>query len=178
MGFSWQMGNTLVGMGFLACRRGDLGEAASRYRESLQHARSHGDPWIAARALGGLANIALAGGRAERAARLLGAKAALDEVTDGHIHPRERADQARMVAAARAALGEEKFAAVWAAGRLLSLEQATAEALAGVADPTASSPAAAVPAALSGSAKCCTSSPSGTPIRRSPSCSSSPPAPS
>jgi DNA-binding NarL/FixJ family response regulator len=116
----------------------------------LQHARSHGDPWIAARALGGLANIALAGGRAERAARLLGAKAALDEVTDGHIHPRERADQARMVAAARAALGEEKFAAVWAAGRLLSLEQATAEALAGVADPTASSPAAAVPAALSG----------------------------
>ena len=40
------------------------------------------------------------------------------------------AEVERPVAAARAALGEEAFAAAWAAGRALTIEQAVAEALA------------------------------------------------
>ena len=41
----------------------------------------------------------------------------------------DASDIERLVATARAQLGEEAFAAAWAAGRALTLEQAVAEAL-------------------------------------------------
>jgi hypothetical protein len=43
--------------------------------------------------------------------------------------PAARATYERAIALARARLGEEAFAAAWAEGRALSLEQALAEAL-------------------------------------------------
>ena len=49
------------------------------------------------------------------------------------------------MAAARAALGEAAFAAAWAAGRALTLEQAVAEAL-GDADARRRRPSDAAPA--------------------------------
>jgi excisionase family DNA binding protein len=129
MGYTWSVGNTLLGIGRLACLQGDMIESAACYRESLAHARTHGDRWMAARALVGLAEAALAWGRPEQTVRLLGAKAALDEVTGSPAHSFVRADQERMLAAARAALGEEAFAAAWDAGRTLSFEAAVAEVL-------------------------------------------------
>ena len=45
------------------------------------------------------------------------------------MDPIDRADYDRDVAAIRAQLDETTFAAAWAAGRALSLEQAIAEAL-------------------------------------------------
>jgi hypothetical protein len=45
------------------------------------------------------------------------------------IWPDERRDYERIVATARAQLGEEAFAMAWAAGRAMSLDQAIAYAL-------------------------------------------------
>ncbi|HEV2458329.1 MAG TPA: hypothetical protein VGS80_08175, partial [Ktedonobacterales bacterium] len=69
------------------------------------------------------------GARAERAARLLGAAARLRERVGTLQSPRWRAATERAAALARAALGEERWAATYAAGRALSQEAAIAEAL-------------------------------------------------
>ena len=45
------------------------------------------------------------------------------------LAPADRADHDRDVAAVRAALGEAAFAAAWAEGRAMTMEQAIAEAL-------------------------------------------------
>jgi hypothetical protein len=76
--------------------------------------------------LEGFAHVAGAEGDAERAARLFGAAEALREALGAPLPPVERAHYDRSVAATRAALGEEAFAAAWAEGRALSLEQAIA----------------------------------------------------
>jgi hypothetical protein len=68
-------------------------------------------------------------GQGERAARLLGAAAALRETIGAPLPLPERADVEQAVAGARAALGEAEWTAAFAAGRMLSLEQAIAEAL-------------------------------------------------
>jgi hypothetical protein len=68
-------------------------------------------------------------GEHERAARLAGATAAEDE-RRGYVHTSpESALWSRSLAPARAALGEEQWAAAFAAGQALSPEEAIAEAL-------------------------------------------------
>jgi non-specific serine/threonine protein kinase len=149
MGYTWAAGSTVFDLGRLARGRGDIAEAAARFRETLNYARSLTDPWLAARALARLADIALVWDQPERAARLLAAVAALDEVMGGATYPPERENQERTRAAAHAALGDAAFAAAWAAGRALPQEEAIAEALALDAKPAAStvavSPASSVP---------------------------------
>jgi hypothetical protein len=71
----------------------------------------------------------------ERAVQLFGAAAALWDRLGLPRAPEAREEHERQVAAARAALGAAAFAAAWAAGQRLSLEQAVATALA--ADPSA-----------------------------------------
>jgi predicted ATPase len=73
-------------------------------------------------------------GQAPRAARLGGAAAALREALGiplSPLQPHLRADHELAMQALRAALGEEVFAAAWAAGRALPLEEAVAQALEG-----------------------------------------------
>ena len=60
------------------------------------------------------------------AARLWGAAEALRETMGTPISPVYRADYERSVAAARAQLGEQAFAAAWAEGRTMTPEQALA----------------------------------------------------
>jgi hypothetical protein len=76
-----------------------------------------------------LAAVACAQGQPERGAHLLGAAAALRAGRGMPLPPNERAAQERTVAAARAALGEDAFAAAWAQCQRMSLEQAIAYAL-------------------------------------------------
>ena len=68
-------------------------------------------------------------GQQVRAARLLGAVEALLEATNDHVDPADRAEYDRDVAAARAQLDEATFAAAWAEGRAMTMEQAMAYAL-------------------------------------------------
>ncbi|MBA2755675.1 MAG: hypothetical protein H0U40_14645, partial [Chloroflexia bacterium] len=59
-----------------------------------------------------------------------GAEAAIRTATGAGIERDEQGDHARDVALAREALGEAAFAAAWEAGRELTPDEATAEALA------------------------------------------------
>jgi hypothetical protein len=79
-----------------------------------------------------LAEVAWASSQPERAARLLGAEAALRTVLGYQTWPTIRADYEHIVAGVRAQLGEEALAAAWAEGRAMTMEQAIVYALEGV----------------------------------------------
>ena len=64
-----------------------------------------------------------------RSPRLWGAAEATRRLIGAPLPPNERPRYERLVAAVRTQLDEETFAAAWAAGQALSLEQAIAEAL-------------------------------------------------
>jgi predicted ATPase/class 3 adenylate cyclase len=121
--------NTLCILGQLAQRGGDLPKALALHRQGLVLARTLRDPFRIANTLEYLVNVVGVAGQGEQAARLLGAAAVLRE-TIGAPRPSVEADlNEQTVAAARAALGEEAWAAAFAAGGALSLEEAIAEAL-------------------------------------------------
>ncbi|GAA2166086.1 ATP-binding protein [Actinomadura napierensis] len=73
----------LIGLGRVAAARGDHGTARSRYREAAGAAASTGAFFEGARAVEALAQLEAAEGEPERAARLLGAAAALLGVPSG-----------------------------------------------------------------------------------------------
>jgi hypothetical protein len=83
--------------------------------------------------LEGLAAVASGEEQAEQAARLFGAAEALRESMGTPLPPVYRACHERHVAAARRACGAAAFAAAWAVGRALSLDEAVAEAFRQVA---------------------------------------------
>jgi predicted ATPase/DNA-binding CsgD family transcriptional regulator len=107
---------------------GDLRRAAEYFAEALAVGQDHGDRWNLAHYLAGLAGMALELGDPVRAVRLLGAASGMIEAAGGVPWPVERAEHDRILAATRVRLGEEAFAAAWAAGRALRLEGAVAEA--------------------------------------------------
>jgi hypothetical protein len=77
--------------------------------------------------LAGLAGIALESQPAW-AARLLGVVEALCETIGAPLLPAEQAHYERDRVTARDVLGQEAFAAAWAEGRAMALEQAIADA--------------------------------------------------
>ena len=113
----------------MALRQGAVAQAEALGREALALYRELGDPRRCAIGLEGLAGTAGMAGRGAFAARLLGAAAALRAELGTPQPAQEQADTAQAVMAARAALGEEAWAAAFAAGHALSMEEAIAEAL-------------------------------------------------
>jgi hypothetical protein len=77
----------------------------------------------------GFAAIAGAEGQPARAARLLAAATAQLGTIPAALAPADRADYERTLAALRAELGAEMFAAAWAEGAKLAPEQAIASAV-------------------------------------------------
>ena len=65
-----------------------------------------------------------------RAARLFGAAEGLRQAMGALLPPVHRAEHDRSVAAVRTALGEGAFAAAWAEGRAMSLDEVVALVLA------------------------------------------------
>jgi len=121
---------TLAGLGDVARDLGDDAQAAARYREGLTQLRGSEAPNERAACIEGLALVAWAAGDAGWAARLCGAASAA-RLPDITITPASVQEGAAVVAAARAALGEEKFTAAWTAGQALVLEDAVALTLEG-----------------------------------------------
>ncbi len=119
----------LNNLGVLARRRGDLSQSEAYLRQALVGVWKLGDPHGSATVLESLAETAVAAGRPERAARLLGAATAVRETVGAPLTAYYQAKEEEEMAPARAALGEEQWAAAFASGRALSLEQAIAEAL-------------------------------------------------
>jgi len=139
-GITWSIASALVNLGRVARARGDTGQALALYQESLGLTRTEGDrQWLAA-TLEGVAAVAATGGQPGRAARLLGAAAAARAAAGTPLWLPDRADHDRTMAAARAALGDDAFAAAWAEGQALSPEQAVAEAYGNTEDPPLNDP--------------------------------------
>ena len=122
--------NTLARLGSIECEMGEDARAAESYRESLELIwRLVGKAFETVACLEGLARVAAMRGRPERAARLLGASAALREEMGTPLSPIIRADHDHASNAARAALGEDAFTTAWAVGHAMSLEEVIADAL-------------------------------------------------
>jgi len=111
--------------------QGDSERALALYQESWALARQFEFKEGIAQGLLGIGGVASAVRQAERAARLLSAaETLLDSIgLSVAVWPDVRADYERYVAAARAQLDEATFAAAWAEGRALSLDQIVAEVL-------------------------------------------------
>jgi hypothetical protein len=108
--------------------QGDLTLAARLFKESLQTAQTMDEGLIMLGAVAGLGGVALAHGQPERAVRLLGATEAARTVMGiGRISNAPHAE--RIVSATREALGEPGFTQAWAAGRVLILDEAIADAV-------------------------------------------------
>jgi len=101
--------------------------ASELYKESLDLARRFGFTFDAVISLEGMARVAAVQGRPKRAARLLGASAALRDGMGTPLTPIARADHGHATNAAREALGEDAFAAAWAEGNAMNLEEAIAD---------------------------------------------------
>ena len=127
--------HSFVHLARVARLQGDLPRADTLGRSGLSISWRAGDRSMIAEGLDGLAQTAVAlvvaGAIAygTRAAHLLGATATLRETLGAPDLSPERETTRAYEASARAALGEEAWAAAFAAGRALSLEGAIAEAL-------------------------------------------------
>jgi non-specific serine/threonine protein kinase len=84
---------------------------------------------VLAEVLEGMAWLAAAEGHAARAARLGGAAKALEEALGAALHPVLRPSHDQAVQTMQAALGEAAFAATWAEGRSLPLDEVITLAL-------------------------------------------------
>jgi non-specific serine/threonine protein kinase len=109
-------------LGQVAYVQGDLERASAALQEGLRLFREWDSAWGMAECLEGLAVVAGSQGRFERAARLLGAAARLREAIGAPVHPVDRADHERTVAASEAALGPQAYAAAWQAGRAMIID--------------------------------------------------------
>jgi predicted ATPase/class 3 adenylate cyclase/uncharacterized protein HemY len=119
--------DALYGLGRVARSRGEYASARTLHAEALAVWQAAGMRFGVPLSLEAFASLATAQNQLERAARLFGAAEASQELF--RLSPADRADHDRDVAAVRAALGEAAFAAAWAAGRAITMEQALAEAL-------------------------------------------------
>ena len=128
-GADWLILLVLNQRGHAALAQRDLPRAASCFAESITVAQTIEQTRATLGAVHGLAGVALALGQAERAARLLGAVGAAREALGmGRITQKHHGE--RITADTRAALEAADFEEAWSAGRVLTLQEAVAEALA------------------------------------------------
>jgi predicted ATPase len=122
----------LLELAIMAQEEGDHPRAADLCRESRELFREVGETGgkaETAACLEAWGSLAAAQGHSRRAARLLGAAAALREAIGALLPPVDLPAQERSLAAVRAALGDDAFAAAWAEGRAMPLDTAVEYAL-------------------------------------------------
>jgi tetratricopeptide (TPR) repeat protein len=105
---------------------GDDATARVLYEQCLAIARKLPLPQLRPFYLEGLAGVVAAQGELLWAAQLWGTAEAIREATETPLPPVYRAEYERSVAAARTQLEEQAFAAAWARGRGMTLEQVLA----------------------------------------------------
>ncbi len=127
-------GGVAIGLGNLGAvslHQGNHMETARLMREALVLYKRLGDKRnIVAVLGGGLGGAAVAEGKPERAARLLGAAEALGEAIGALSSSADRALHERQVGFVRDALSKDAFASAWAEGRAMTVEEAIEYALA------------------------------------------------
>jgi hypothetical protein len=106
----------------------DFERAGAYFREQLLLSREHTVPWMAAEGVAGLAAIAARQGQPAHAARLLGAAGSLANVTGDTVGVKLERE---FFASARDRLGQARWAAAYADGTRLGLDEAVRLALDG-----------------------------------------------
>jgi tetratricopeptide (TPR) repeat protein len=129
IGARWLEFWAIATLGRIKAYQGDVATALAFYEQSLARAREFHDDWLLATSLEGLASVVAKQGKCELAARLWGAAESSRELCGIPLLPLERVDYEPAVAAARTQLGEQAFAAAWAEGRTMTLEQVVNEPL-------------------------------------------------
>jgi len=108
-------------------RQGHYAAACALYEQCLAMAIEGNSKWNIDLFMQGLAGAVAAQGEPAWAARLYGADEAFRDANSRAIIPVYRAEYEHSVAATRAQLGEQAFAATWAEGRTMTFEQVLAE---------------------------------------------------
>ncbi|MDQ3524729.1 MAG: hypothetical protein M3451_06715 [Chloroflexota bacterium] len=129
LGHSRGAGTALLFLGHVAVLEGDDIRAAERYLECLDALEL---PWNIASALEGVAGVEARRGDPERATRFYAAAAAHRELVGAALEPAQVPGHEQSIAAIRAELGEARFTDAWEEGASYSVEQALAEAAAGL----------------------------------------------
>jgi non-specific serine/threonine protein kinase len=127
LGVAVGLASTRTGLGLVATARGDWQQAGDHLTAALEQRATLGDRWGVADSLASLATLAAATRQPERATRLFGAAEAIREAIAVPLALPERAVFEAAISRARAELPESAFAAAWAAGRALTLEEAVEE---------------------------------------------------
>jgi predicted ATPase/DNA-binding XRE family transcriptional regulator len=123
------IGEATQALGDAALAQGDVARATTLLTQALSSFRDPPDKLGAVWCLPGLAGAIAADGRPERAVRLWGAAEALRTAIGARPAFAVRVVHQRLMAAAREQLGEECFAAAWAEGQAMTMEQAIEMAL-------------------------------------------------
>jgi predicted ATPase/DNA-binding NarL/FixJ family response regulator len=126
----WSTAWALGALGDVARLQGDHQQAVARLQSSLSLYRELDSKPEIPFPLEALALMAADQGHFVRAAHLLAAASAVRASIHAHLPPSYEADYAPTLKQARAALGDEAFAAAWAEGQALTLDQALAMAIA------------------------------------------------
>lgn len=122
----WGVARCRLGIGYAAIAADDLAAARASFAECLRIVGELGHKLITCGCLGGIGIAAAADGRVDRAAALFGAATAL-RLTIGANHSAVVQEaQARGMAVARDALGEDAFQRAFDAAGALTLEEARA----------------------------------------------------
>jgi tetratricopeptide (TPR) repeat protein len=128
------LGMVLPALGALVNAQGDSAQARAILCDGLVMLRQQFGPQKAygesVDILEAFAGLAVGEGQYVRAARLLGAAEVLRRTNDVSMPPSAGPAYQQDIATVRAQLDDASFAAAWAAGQALTLEQAIAEALA------------------------------------------------
>jgi hypothetical protein len=119
----------LNSLAHLARAEGEFRRAVALHRESLPLYREIGNKGYLALCLEGLAAAHLSEGHYEESAWLCAAAAALRVQAHAPLPKPEQEAYDQTVAAVRAALEDAAFAAAWASGQTLSLDELVARAL-------------------------------------------------
>jgi tetratricopeptide (TPR) repeat protein len=129
LGDETAVAESLALLGYVAIGQRNYAGARSLFTRSLTTLIDLGARWRIDPALEGLAEIALAADDPERAVRILAAADRMRKELRSFLSPDARERHERNVASAMATLGEAGFETTWQAGRALSIDQVSAEAL-------------------------------------------------
>jgi tetratricopeptide (TPR) repeat protein len=105
---------------------GEFQAARACQTEALALRLKAGDRLGVAVSLGNLAQVELSENQPGRAALFMGAADAIREAIRSPVIPARRAEHEGLLVAVRTALGQAAFAAAWAEGRALALDQVSA----------------------------------------------------
>ncbi len=114
----------LPNVGYMMLHRSDYRRARQQFQEGLEYTRDQHDEDGIVHYLAGMAGVANDQGQLERAAQLFGTVETQLASKGYGLSPACRMEYERDTASVRAALGEETFNTLQAAGRALTLEQA------------------------------------------------------